>query len=123
MPPLSLIILKYALMPSVYCTYLPPSGFVFDVMTATRISFLASSTPFSLLATNLLRSLALAVVTELLCACVVEVGSDCDFELPQAATTSPSRTPVARSWRERMLVPPDTMMGRSYDLLEFDRGC
>src|SRR4051812_14561901 len=103
--------LKYALTPSPYCAYLPPIGFVFEVMTATRISFLESSTPFSLLGTNLERSACDAVV----CGEPLPVDGDCDFppefELPHAAATSANRTPVARRCRARMKVPPDTGLG------------
>src|SRR4051794_4883942 len=95
MPPLALIMSKYACRPSAYWAYLPPIGFVAVVTTATRISFFLSSTPGPRPATNLVRSVAGATVAAGPVFAGEVVGALCDLELPHAPATSATRTPTA----------------------------
>src|SRR5258708_2730917 len=104
MPPWSLISLKYARIPSMNSWYRPPIGFVFAVITATRI--VVSFTPRTPgRGTFFARSAALAVVNGVFPTGTVVGSLVCDFELPHAATATLSSTARARMPRARMMFP------------------
>src|SRR5579862_7663531 len=95
MPPPALTMSKYAFSPSANCAYLPPIGFVFVVMTATRISLLESSTPGPRPGTKSLRDAAGTVVAAAPDPAAVVVGADDPVELLQpAATTAAIAKPI-----------------------------
>src|SRR5450631_258029 len=86
--------------------YLPPIGFVFAVITATRI--VESVTPFTPgRDTFFVRSAALAVVCGVFPAGTVVRGAVCDFELPHAASATLNNTTPTRSRRVRIRFPPE----------------
>jgi len=86
---------------------LPPIGFVFAVITATRI--VESVTPFTPgRGTSFVRSAALAVDTGVLLGATVVGAAVCDFELPQAeAAIRPQSTVATSRPRERIMFPLD----------------
>src|SRR4051812_19811540 len=119
MPPASLMRLKYALMPSASCAYLPPTGFVFDVITDTRI--VVSVTPFTPGSdTCFLRSAGFAVV----CGDFGALPLGCELLLvlafEHAAASMATANPVTTTFGARIVGSPRR---RSNDHLSMGREC
>src|SRR3954451_7960697 len=105
-------------MPSATSAYLPPTGLVFDAMTATRM--VESVTPFTPgRATFFFRSLALAVVNDAFDTVPVLFTASCDFEFEHAAASNAIATAVTTIPRTRMSVPPDFEFAMDADARRF----